>query len=149
MEDRPGLEDGVHEGAAARWLLRKNREGLRLVRIAPILGRNLDYAELLVLLARDPHDSARTRAAIGRSKFERAVFAVRSELEPMIRAAQVEQPLRPHVILIRDPLLRRELAELLSANELSEIEVEDGDRKIRVRRELTVAAAPVQDRAAA
>lgn len=43
-----------------------------------------------------------------------------------------------------DAGLVRELAELLSANELSEIEVEDGDRKIRVRRELTVAAAPVQ-----
>ena len=38
-----------------------------------------------------------------------------------------------------DGALVRELAELLSANELSEIEVEDGDRKIRVRRELTVA----------
>ncbi|WP_338502945.1 acetyl-CoA carboxylase biotin carboxyl carrier protein [Sphingomonas kaistensis] len=43
-----------------------------------------------------------------------------------------------------DAGLVRELAELLSANELSEIEVEDGDRKIRVRRELTVSAAPVQ-----
>jgi acetyl-CoA carboxylase biotin carboxyl carrier protein len=44
-----------------------------------------------------------------------------------------------------DSALVRELAELLAANELSEIEVEDGDRKIRVRRELTVAApvAPV------
>jgi acetyl-CoA carboxylase biotin carboxyl carrier protein len=42
-----------------------------------------------------------------------------------------------------DSALVRELAELLSANELSEIEVEDGDRKIRVRRELTVTAAPV------
>ena len=41
-----------------------------------------------------------------------------------------------------DSALVRELAELLAANELSEIEVEDGDRKIRVRRELTVAAAP-------
>ncbi len=39
-----------------------------------------------------------------------------------------------------DSALVRELAELLSANELTEIEVEDGDRKIRVRRELTVAA---------
>lgn len=38
-----------------------------------------------------------------------------------------------------DGTLLRELAELLSANELTEIEVEDGDRKIRVRRE----AAPV------
>jgi acetyl-CoA carboxylase biotin carboxyl carrier protein len=38
-----------------------------------------------------------------------------------------------------DSALVRELAELLSANELTEIEVEDGNRKIRVRRE----AAPV------
>ena len=38
-----------------------------------------------------------------------------------------------------DGALLRELAELLSANELTEIEVEDGDRKIKVRRE----AAPV------
>lgn len=48
-----------------------------------------------------------------------------------------------------DGALVRELAELLSANELSEIEVEDGDRKIRVRRELTVAQAPVQHLVAA
>src|SRR5947209_19978940 len=34
-----------------------------------------------------------------------------------------------------DSALVRELAELLSANDLSEIEVEDGDRKIRVRRD--------------
>ena len=34
-----------------------------------------------------------------------------------------------------DSVLLRELAELLSANDLTEIEVEDGDRKIRVRRE--------------
>jgi acetyl-CoA carboxylase biotin carboxyl carrier protein len=34
-----------------------------------------------------------------------------------------------------DTYLVRELAELLSANELSEIEVEDGDRKVRVRRD--------------
>jgi acetyl-CoA carboxylase biotin carboxyl carrier protein len=38
-----------------------------------------------------------------------------------------------------DSALVKELAELLSANELTEIEVEDGDRKVRVRRE----AAPV------
>ena len=38
-----------------------------------------------------------------------------------------------------DAALLRELAEMLSANELTEIEVEDGDRKIRVRRE----AAPI------
>jgi len=48
-----------------------------------------------------------------------------------------------------DAGLVRELAELLSTNELSEIEVEDGDRKIRVRRELTVAQAPVQQLVAA
>ena len=50
-----------------------------------------------------------------------------------------------------DAALLRELAEMLSANELTEIEVEDGDRKIRVRREAAplmayapaAAAAPV------
>jgi acetyl-CoA carboxylase biotin carboxyl carrier protein len=43
-----------------------------------------------------------------------------------------------------DTDLVRELAELLSANELTEIEVEDGDRKIKVRREAAplIAAAP-------
>ena len=44
-----------------------------------------------------------------------------------------------------DTALVKELAELLSANELTEIEVEDGDRKIRVKRE----AAPVMAYAAA
>ena len=34
-----------------------------------------------------------------------------------------------------DTALVQELAELLSANELTEIEVEDGDRKIKVKRE--------------
>ena len=34
-----------------------------------------------------------------------------------------------------DSALVRELAELLTANELNEIEVEDGDRKIKVRRD--------------
>jgi acetyl-CoA carboxylase biotin carboxyl carrier protein len=34
-----------------------------------------------------------------------------------------------------DTALVRELAEMLSANDLSEIEVEDGDRKIKVKRE--------------
>jgi len=34
-----------------------------------------------------------------------------------------------------DPALVRELAELLSANELTEIEVADGDRRIKVSRE--------------
>ena len=40
-----------------------------------------------------------------------------------------------------DPALVRELAELLTANHLNEIEVEDGDRKIKVRRDATPAAA--------
>ena len=40
-----------------------------------------------------------------------------------------EQPMRV------DGALLRELAELLSTNDLTEIEVEDGDRKIKVRRE--------------
>ena len=34
-----------------------------------------------------------------------------------------------------DSALLRELAEMLAANDLTEIEVEDGDRKIRVRRD--------------
>ncbi len=34
-----------------------------------------------------------------------------------------------------DSALLRELAEMLAANDLTEIEVEDGDRKIKVRRE--------------
>jgi acetyl-CoA carboxylase biotin carboxyl carrier protein len=45
-----------------------------------------------------------------------------------------------------DPALVRELAELLTANELTEIEVEDGDRRIKVKREapsiIGAAAAP-------
>src|SRR5262245_47915346 len=42
-----------------------------------------------------------------------------------------------------DAALVQELAELLSANELTEIEVEDGDRKIRVARHgAPVVAAP-------
>ena len=44
-----------------------------------------------------------------------------------------------------DGALLRELAELLATNDLTEIEVEDGDRKIKVRRE----AAPVAGYAAA
>ena len=44
-----------------------------------------------------------------------------------------------------DAALLRELAELLSANDLTEIEVEDGDRKIKVRRE----AAPMMSYAPA
>ena len=41
-----------------------------------------------------------------------------------------------------DPALVRELAELLTENQLTEIEVEDGDRKIRVQRAAAAAAAP-------
>jgi acetyl-CoA carboxylase biotin carboxyl carrier protein len=43
-----------------------------------------------------------------------------------------------------DPALVRELAELLTSNDLNEIEVEDGDRKIKVRRDppVMMAAAP-------
>jgi acetyl-CoA carboxylase biotin carboxyl carrier protein len=52
-----------------------------------------------------------------------------------------------------DTALVRELAELLTANELTEIEVEDGDRKIKVRRELApvigAAHAPLLAEAAA
>jgi acetyl-CoA carboxylase biotin carboxyl carrier protein len=50
-----------------------------------------------------------------------------------------------------DTDLVRELAELLSANALTEIEVEDGDRKIKVRREAApvIAAGPYAGPAAA
>jgi acetyl-CoA carboxylase biotin carboxyl carrier protein len=41
-----------------------------------------------------------------------------------------------------DPSLVRELAELLHANELTEVEVQDGDRRIKVKREAFVTAAP-------
>lgn len=41
-----------------------------------------------------------------------------------------------------DPAFVRALAELLDDTQLSEIEVEDGDRKIRVARQLSAAAAP-------
>ena len=51
-----------------------------------------------------------------------------------------------------DTALVRELAELLTANELNEIEVEDGDRKIKVRRDappvFASAASPVPASAA-
>ena len=50
-----------------------------------------------------------------------------------------------------DAALVRELAELLSSNDLNEIEVEDGERKIKVRRDAPqafVAAAPQQMAAA-
>lgn len=42
-----------------------------------------------------------------------------------------------------DSDLIKQLAELLDASNLTEIEVEDGDRKIRVARHLTAAAHPV------
>jgi len=42
-----------------------------------------------------------------------------------------------------DPAFVRALAELLDDTQLSEIEVEDGDRKVRVARTLTAAAAPM------
>lgn len=42
-----------------------------------------------------------------------------------------------------DPAFVRALAELLDDTHLTEIEVEDGDRKIRVARTVTAAAAPV------
>jgi len=42
-----------------------------------------------------------------------------------------------------DTDLIRQLADLLAEKDLSEIEVEDGDRKVSVRRQLTVAAGPV------
>ncbi|WP_414899646.1 acetyl-CoA carboxylase biotin carboxyl carrier protein [Sphingomonas flavalba] len=41
-----------------------------------------------------------------------------------------------------DTALVRQLAELLDENGLTEIEVEDGDRSIRVARTVTIAAAP-------
>lgn len=42
-----------------------------------------------------------------------------------------------------DPAYVRALAELLDDTSLTEIEVEDGDRKVRVARKVSVAAAPV------
>ncbi len=55
-----------------------------------------------------------------------------------------QQPMRV------DSKLLRELAALLSANDLTEIEVEDGDRKIKVRRDAapTMAYAPAPAAAA-
>jgi acetyl-CoA carboxylase biotin carboxyl carrier protein len=50
-----------------------------------------------------------------------------------------------------DPALVRELAELLTENQLTEIEVEDGDRRVKVRREPAplLAAAPAAAAASA
>ncbi len=42
-----------------------------------------------------------------------------------------------------DPAYVRALAELLDDTSLTEIEVEDGDRKVRVARKAAVAPAPV------
>ena len=53
--------------------------------------------------------------------------------------ADVKQQQAQGAAMRVDTALVKELAELLTANELTEIEVEHGDRKIRVRRE----AAPV------
>lgn len=47
-----------------------------------------------------------------------------------------------------DTALVRQLADILKDTELTEIEVERGDLKIKVKRELTVAAAPVHYAAA-
>ena len=47
-----------------------------------------------------------------------------------------------------DAKLVQELADLLAKNGLTEIEVEDGDRKIKVCRDLAPAAAPASARAA-
>jgi len=54
-----------------------------------------------------------------------------------------DQPMRVDTDLVR------ELAQLLSENNLTEIEVEDGDRKIKVCRELPGVAAPAPAAAAA
>jgi acetyl-CoA carboxylase biotin carboxyl carrier protein len=48
-----------------------------------------------------------------------------------------------------EPDLVRQLAELLNENDLSEIEVEDGDRRIAVKRQITAAPAPAPAQAAA
>jgi acetyl-CoA carboxylase biotin carboxyl carrier protein len=60
------------------------------------------------------------------------------ENKGLIMADPKEQQAQGQAMRV-DTALVKELAELLSANELTEIEVEDGDRKIRVKRE----AAPV------
>ena len=50
----------------------------------------------------------------------------------------------PHSSTMKvDAALVRELAQLIADTDLTEIEVEDGDRKIRVARQITAAAAPV------
>ena len=47
-----------------------------------------------------------------------------------------------------DTDLVRRLAEMLSENDLTEIEVEDGERKIVVKRKISAAAAPMMMQAA-
>ena len=47
-----------------------------------------------------------------------------------------------------DAGLIRSLADILNETDLTEIEVERGDLKIKVKREITVAAAPIQYAAA-
>ena len=61
----------------------------------------------------------------------------------MMADAKVQQAMRVDTALVK------ELAELLTANELTEIEVEDGDRKGRVRREATPVMADAPAPAAA
>ena len=66
------------------------------------------------------------------------------ENKGLIMADPKEQQAQSQAMRV-DTALVKELAELLSANELTEIEVEDGDRKIKVKRE----AAPVMSYAPA
>ena len=51
------------------------------------------------------------------------------------KGLQMAEPKEQQPAMRVDSSLVRELAELLTANELTEIEVEDGDRKVRVRRD--------------
>ena len=62
-----------------------------------------------------------------------------------------DKPVQGGASMRVDTALVRELAELLSANDLNEIEVEDGERKIKVRRDAPTAfvAAPAPMAAAA
>ena len=63
---------------------------------------------------------------------------------PEVSKEQVKDYIK-NMTLMDAAALVKELAELLSANELTEIEVEDGGRKIRVKRD----AAPIMAYAAA
>ena len=62
-----------------------------------------------------------------------------------------DKPVQGGASMRVDTALVRELAELLSANDLNEIEVEDGERKIKVRRDAPTSyvAAPAPVAAAA